>query len=64
MGGRSIIACPTDPEMQKKINLKIKFRESLDLCSIVMEDFVSEYFDFEGKSPYMLMVSKFINPSC
>lgn len=59
LGGRSIIACPTDPEMQKKINLKIKFRESFrPFAPIVMEDFVSEYFDFEGKSPYMLMVSK------
>lgn len=58
LGNRSIIADPRSAEMQKKLNLKVKFRESFRpfAPSILNED-VSEWFEFEGNSPYMLMVA-------
>ena len=57
LGNRSIIADARNPEMQKKLNLKIKYRESFRpfAPSVLAED-VSEYFDFKGVSPYMLLV--------
>ncbi|MUP44951.1 hypothetical protein E0K83_04235 [Gramella sp. BOM4] len=63
LGNRSILGDATDPEMQSKLNLKIKFRESFRpfAPAICQEDY-STYF-LEGKpSPYMLFTSK-INPS-
>ena len=58
LGNRSIIADPRDCEMQKNLNLKIKFRESFRpfAPSILRED-LSSYFDLEIDSPYMLFVS-------
>ena len=57
LGNRSIIADAANPEMQKKINLKIKFRESFrPFAGITTEEDVSDYFDFNGISPYMLLV--------
>lgn len=57
LGNRSIIADARNPEMQKKLNLKIKYRESFRpfAPSVLAED-VAEYFDFKGISPYMLLV--------
>lgn len=57
LGGRSILGDPRSPEMQKKLNLKIKYRESFRpfAPSVLAED-VAEYFDYEGISPYMLLV--------
>lgn len=57
LGNRSIIADARNPEMQRKLNLKIKYRESFRpfAPSVLAED-VSEYFDFKGVSPYMLLV--------
>lgn len=57
LGGRSILGDPRNPEMQKKLNLKIKYRESFRpfAPSVLAED-VSEYFDYDGISPYMLLV--------
>lgn len=57
LGGRSILGDPRNPEMQKKLNLKIKYRESFRpfAPSVLAED-VSEYFDYNGISPYMLLV--------
>lgn len=57
LGNRSIIADARNPEMQKKLNLKIKYRESFRpfAPSVLAED-VSKYFDFKGISPYMLLV--------
>ena len=57
LGGRSIIGDPRNEEMQLKLNLKIKYRESFRpfAPSVLAED-CSEYFDFSGKSPYMLLV--------
>ncbi len=57
LGNRSIIANPMDVEMQSKINLKIKFRESFrPFAPIYSEERTKEYFDFDRPSPYMLVV--------
>ena len=59
LGNRSIIADPSNPEMQKKLNLKIKYRESFRpfAPSVLAED-VEDYFDHTDTSPYMLLVKK------
>ena len=59
LGNRSIIADPSNPEMQKKLNLKIKYRESFRpfAPSVLAED-VEEYFDHDDSSPYMLLVKR------
>ncbi|MBS0286858.1 MAG: carbamoyltransferase [Proteobacteria bacterium] len=58
LGGRSIIGDPRSPKMQSVMNLKIKYRESFrPFAPVVKADKVSEWFDFEGISPYMLMVA-------
>lgn len=58
LGNRSILADPRSPEMQKHLNLKIKFRESFRpfAPSVLMED-ASDYFDLDTRSPYMLLVA-------
>ena len=58
LGGRSILGDPRSSEMQKNLNLKIKFRESFRpfAPSILKED-LKEWFDINIDSPYMLMVS-------
>ena len=58
LGGRSIIADPRSPSMQKQLNLKVKYRESFRpfAPSILRED-VSEWFDHQIDSPYMLFVA-------
>jgi carbamoyltransferase len=57
LGGRSILGDPRNAEMQKKLNLKIKYRESFRpfAPSVLAED-CADYFDYEGTSPYMLLV--------
>ncbi|GAB3340315.1 carbamoyltransferase [Larkinella ripae] len=57
LGGRSILGDPRSAEMQKKLNLKIKYRESFRpfAPSVLAED-CHEYFEYEGISPYMLLV--------
>ena len=57
LGGRSIIADARNPEMQKKLNLKIKYREGFRpfAPSVLAED-VQEYFECDTPSPYMLLV--------
>ena len=62
LGNRSIIADPRDFEMQKNLNLKIKFRESFRpfAPSILRED-LETYFDLNMDSPYMLFVSNLKN---
>ncbi len=58
LGGRSIIGDARSPKMQSVMNLKIKYRESFrPFAPVVKSDKVSEWFDFEGRSPYMLMVA-------
>lgn len=57
LGARSILGDPRNEEMQKKLNLKIKYRESFRpfAPSVLAED-VSNYFKHNGISPYMLLV--------
>jgi carbamoyltransferase len=57
LGGRSILGDPRNAEMQKKLNLKIKYRESFRpfAPSVLAED-CADYFDYDGISPYMLLV--------
>ncbi|PRD42629.1 hypothetical protein C5748_16000 [Phyllobacterium phragmitis] len=58
LGARSIIADPRSPETQKDLNLKIKYRESFrPFAPAVLAEHVSEYFEIEAESPYMLLVS-------
>lgn len=57
LGNRSILGDPRSNEMQKIINLKIKFREGFrPFAPSVLKEDVAEYFEFSGDSPYMLMV--------
>jgi carbamoyltransferase len=58
LGGRSILADPRSPSMQKTLNLKVKYRESFRpfAPSILAED-ASEWFDLDCPSPYMLLVA-------
>lgn len=59
LGGRSILGDPRSPSMQTTLNLKVKFRESFrPFAPSVLQEDVSEWFDFEGESPYMLMVAE------
>jgi carbamoyltransferase len=61
LGNRSIIADPRSPTMQKNLNLKIKFRESFrPFAPSIIRENVSEYFEFDGDSPYMLLVSNIV----
>ena len=57
LGGRSILGDARNEEMQKKLNLKIKYREGFRpfAPSVLAED-AAEYFELEGNSPYMLLV--------
>ncbi|MEM7011591.1 MAG: carbamoyltransferase C-terminal domain-containing protein [Verrucomicrobiota bacterium] len=58
LGARSIIADPRSREMQRRLNLKIKFRESFrPFAPIVLEEHCSEWFDLDTPSPYMLLVA-------
>jgi carbamoyltransferase len=57
LGHRSIIGDARSEKMQKILNIKIKFRESFrPFAPSIMEEKVSEYFDFGHASPYMLLV--------
>ncbi|HIG65168.1 MAG TPA: hypothetical protein EYQ43_06345 [Methyloprofundus sp.] len=59
LGGRSILGDARNPEMQKIMNLKIKYRESFrPFAPSVLADSVGKYFDIKGPSPYMLLVAE------
>ena len=59
LGGRSIIADPRSPTLQKQLNLKVKYRESFrPFAPSVLREDVSEWFDIETDSPYMLLVTE------
>jgi carbamoyltransferase len=59
LGARSIIADARNPEMQKKLNLKIKYREGFrPFAPVVPAEDVSEYFEHKDVSPYMLLVKQ------
>jgi carbamoyltransferase len=58
LGGRSILGDPRDPAMQKKLNLKIKYREGFrPFAPSVLEEHAAECFDLDRPSPYMLLVA-------
>jgi carbamoyltransferase len=58
LGGRSFLGDPRSPDMQKLLNLKVKYRESFRpfAPSILRED-VTDWFEHDTDSPYMLMVA-------
>ena len=59
LGNRSIIADPRNNDMQKNLNLKVKFRESFrPFAPAVLNEKVQDYFNLNCDSPYMLLVSK------
>ena len=58
LGNRSILGNPCLPEMQKKLNLKIKYREGFrPFAPAVMEEEIATYFDLDRPSSYMLLVA-------
>jgi carbamoyltransferase len=58
LGGRSIIADARSEKMQSVMNLKIKYRESFrPFAPACLEEHVSDYFEMDRPSPYMLMVA-------
>jgi carbamoyltransferase len=58
LGARSILGDPRSPTMQSQMNLKIKFRESFrPFAPAVVRDRVSDFFDLDCDSPYMLLVA-------
>lgn len=59
LGGRSIIADPRAPSVQKQLNLKVKYRESFrPFAPSVLREYVGEWFDLDKDSPYMLLVAE------
>jgi carbamoyltransferase len=63
LGNRSILADPRNPAMQKKLNLKIKFREGFRpfAPSVLTED-AADFFDVDSSSPYMLLIADVKEP--
>ncbi len=58
LGARSIIADPRSPDIQKLLNLKIKFRESFrPFAPSVLKEDLQDWFDINIDSPYMLLVA-------
>jgi carbamoyltransferase len=59
LGNRSIIADARNAENRDKVNLAIKFRESFrPFAPTVLEEYISEYFEIDRPSPYMLLVAQ------
>jgi carbamoyltransferase len=64
LGNRSILADATRPEMQARLNEKIKLREGFrPFAPSVREEDAARYFNLDVPSPYMLLVAP-VNPSC
>jgi carbamoyltransferase len=58
LGARSILGDPRSPQMQKQLNLKVKFRESFrPFAPSVLREDVADWFDIDCDSPYMLVVA-------
>ncbi|HPA55806.1 MAG TPA: carbamoyltransferase [bacterium] len=58
LGNRSILGDSRSPEMQKKLNLKIKYREGFrPFAPSVMEEEIKTFFDLDDITPYMLLVA-------
>jgi len=57
LGGRSILGDPRSPNMQKTLNLKVKYRESFrPFAPSVLRELVGDWFELDDSSPYMLLV--------
>jgi carbamoyltransferase len=65
LGNRSILGDARHPEMQKRLNLKIKYREGFRpfAPAVLIED-TQEYFDLDKPSPYMLLVAPVQEKRC
>lgn len=58
LGARSILGDARSPTMQKVLNLKVKYRESFrPFAPAVLREDVSDWFELDGDSPYMLLVA-------
>ena len=58
LGARSILGDPRAPSMQRNLNLKVKYRESFrPFAPSVLREDVSDWFELDSDSPYMLLVS-------
>ena len=63
LGARSVIGDARNPKMQSVMNLKIKYRESFrPFAPSVLRERVSDYFEMDAASPYMLLVAP-VQPS-
>jgi carbamoyltransferase len=59
LGARSILADPRSQQMQRDLNLKVKFRESFrPFAPVILAEHVNDYFQLDQPSPYMLIVKK------
>ena len=57
LGGRSILGDPRSPNMQRTLNLKVKYRESFrPFAPSILCEHVEDWFELESDSPYMLLV--------
>jgi len=64
-GSRSIIGDARSGDMQARMNLKIKFRESFrPFAPTVLEEHVADYFELDRPSPYMLLVAQVKKEKC
>ena len=58
LGARSILGDPRAPSMQRNLNLKVKYRESFrPFAPSVLREDLSDWFELDSDSPYMLLVS-------
>ena len=65
LGARSILGDPRSSSMQKNLNLKVKYRESFrPFAPSVLREDVSEWFNINSDSPYMLLVSSINKKKC
>jgi len=62
LGSRSILADPRSENMQKNLNLKVKYRESFrPFAPSILRDDLSNWFDMKVDSPYMLLVADILS---
>ena len=65
LGARSILGNPSDPETQRTLNLKVKYRESFrPFAPAILREDLSEWFDLDQDSPYMSLVAPVDNEHC
>jgi len=62
LGNRSILGDPRSPDMQKTLNLKVKYRESFrPFAPSILSERASEWFELDDDSPYMLLVADVVS---